>query len=428
MKLVELENRLISSIRDVDDLLYVRREGVSSESFNCLDEVDHKAVWEFVEQSIQSNGEVVDADLQTLYGFERTEKGDLKTFVRLIRNEEIASKAREVIATNVRILENENALETVKRLIVELRGVQADSGRHIALVDKDAFDRLDYYAEIQKLAESGDLGVKTGLKTFDNQHLGWRRGEVVVVVGPTGCGKSWLCTYFAAQAYNDGKRVLIISPEMTKEETAFRFDPLYSNIIGGKTISNKALSTGQMDFDKYKAFLTTAYADRNDLAIVDSSSTGKQLTFDEIWSLAAEWGPDVLIVDGLHLIEGSNKDVNKGGWEVLKHGVAYLKALSQQQKIVVIAATQPDRTAQKKGAGPARLEQMGYSFAIAQSADRVVSMGFVEGQGTQRCFIVPKIRGSEAIFRERYINFDVDKGNIWEEDSAEERDNVFGDY
>jgi replicative DNA helicase len=430
VKLIELENRLLSSIRTLDDLLFCSREGISNESFNCIDEVDHKAVWEYIEQSIRANGEVTDKDLISLHEFERTEQGDLKTYTQLVRNAEIESKTREVIASKIRQLSGSNALETVRELIVDLRGVQADSGRYITLVDKDAFDRLDYYAELQKLAASGDLGVKTGLKTFDNEHLGWRNGELVIVLGPTGCGKSWLSLYFAAVAYKDKKRVMVISPEMSKEETTFRFDPIYSSLLGGKTISNKALSTGQMDYEKYKNFLQKAYGDgRDDLSIIDSSGTNKQLSFDEIWGLAAEYKPDVLIVDGLHLIASSDKnDERKGGWEVLKHGVAYLKSLAQQQKIVVIAAHQPDRSAQKKGAGPAQLHQIAYGFSVAQSADRVLSMGFVEGQSKQRCFIVPKIRGGEEIFRERYLNFDVDMGNIWEEDSAEQRDDAFGDY
>ena len=293
--------------------------------------------------------------------------------------------------------------------------MQAEGMRKNVYADSGYMDRLLFYEELVRLRESGELGIVTGLKTFDNEGLGWRKGELAVILGPTGCGKSWLITYFAAQAYNAGKRVLFISPEMTTNETMFRFEPIYATLINNKSmLSNKALSTGTYDLKKYDAFLKYAYGknNRSDLSVVDASEAGRQLSYEEIWNLALEFTPDVLVIDGLHLLSGGGRETK--GWEVLKEGVEYLKALAQQQNIVVLAAHQPDRSAQKAGSTPPLLHQIGYGFSVAQSANRVISLGFVEGDGKKRCFIVPKMRGFEEIYHQRYLNWDVDTGKIWE--------------
>ena len=68
MKPTEIETRLLSSVRNIEDLLFCQHEGVSEESFN---DADLKPVWTYVEQAIRENGEVTDEDLKTLHDFER---------------------------------------------------------------------------------------------------------------------------------------------------------------------------------------------------------------------------------------------------------------------------------------------------------------------------------------------------------------------
>lgn len=418
MRPSELEQRLLSSVRDVDDLMTCTHEGISEESFN---DADLKPVWTYIEECIRTNGEVIDEDLLTLHDFEREPAGDLRTYVQLVRAEELRSKVRQVIASQVKALDADDPAEPVSILLRSLREIQSEGVRRAKFADSGWVQRLMEYEELVRLRESGELGIKTGLKTFDDDNMGWRRGELVIVLGPTGCGKSWLITYFAANAYNTGKKVLFISPEMTDTETMWRFEPIYATLINSKsTLSNRALSTGMQDLEKYKAFGKQAWEKnkRSDLVVMDSSQSGRQLSYEDIWTHALEFEPDVIIVDGLHLMTGGGKETK--GWEILKEGVEYLKALAQQQNLVVIAAHQPDRSAQKRSGGtPPLLHQIGYGFSVAQSANRVISLGFVEGQGNRRCFIVPKMRGFEEVYHERFINWDVDTGKIWELDKPQ---------
>lgn len=61
--------------------------------------------------------------------------------------------------------------------------------------------------------------ISTGFKELDKKLIGWKRGEeLVVFVGRTGQGKSWLCLKFAMAAALSGERVGIYSGEMSQQQ------------------------------------------------------------------------------------------------------------------------------------------------------------------------------------------------------------------
>lgn len=61
--------------------------------------------------------------------------------------------------------------------------------------------------------------ISTGFTELDNKLIGWKRGEeLVVFVGRTGQGKSWLCLKFAMSAALKGERVGIYSGEMSQQQ------------------------------------------------------------------------------------------------------------------------------------------------------------------------------------------------------------------
>ena len=111
---------------------------------------------------------------------------------------------------------------------------------------------------------------------------------------------------------------------------------------------------------------------------------------------------------------------NKQGWEALKDGVRDLKALAQQEKIVVIAAHQAERSSAKKSDAftPPNLSQIAYGFAVGQSSDRVISMSWVRGDPLARHYSVPKLRAGQMIVNRRTLRWNVDIGCIFEDSSA----------
>ena len=76
------------------------------------------------------------------------------------------------------------------------------------------FDNIENQMKIDK----NDV-ISTGFKELDSKIIGWKRGEeLVVFVGRTGQGKSWLCLKFAIAGALAGERVGIYSGEMSQQQ------------------------------------------------------------------------------------------------------------------------------------------------------------------------------------------------------------------
>ena len=287
------------------------------------------------------------------------------------------------------------------------------------MLDRDAQNRLELWDEAREQRASNKvLGMPTGLKCFDESMLGWKAGELIVLFGSTGVGKSWLIMKFAVEAYNVGKKILLISPELTAEEQGFRFDAVYAN-KKGVDLSNTEVMSGGGDRGNYAQWVE-GLTNESRFNCIDSSDTGNALTFNDVWRYTSEYKPDLLLIDGLYLLQGSGKD--KAGWETLKDGTAYLKALAQQQRIVCIVAHQPNRSAagRKEVFTPPSLNQIGYGFGIAENANRVISMSRSQDGDDMRLFSVLKMRGGREIAQYGALRFDVDIGDIEEIDVAQD--------
>jgi hypothetical protein len=209
----------------------------------------------------------------------------------------------------------------------------------------------------------------------------------------------------------------MVSPELTTDEQGYRFDVIKA-ACRKFSLSNEGLFTGREDAGRYEKFTNLISKDHR-FVCVDAAEDSRPLSFNDVWQLVLEHKPDEVIVDGLHLLSGSESRRDQQEWSVLKDGVAFLKSLAQRERIVIIATHQPDRSAQrKKSIEPPGLHQVGYGLSVMQSADRVISMAAGTSLGAlaeqQRVFTVPKIRFGKPIVVSRTLKWDVDRGIIEE--------------
>ncbi len=425
----ELENRLLSSIKDSADVVYCERAGVTEESFLATDPVEHGEVWAYMAAHVRDHGGELptEKDLSTLFGFEATGQGDLHTYVAKAREQELKYRARGVLMRRIGGLAEDSeadVAETLRATASELGELQASGGRRVTYFDRDAMDRLERFDEARaRIDEDGIIGVPTGLKPFDAEQRGLFPGELVIVAAYTGVGKSWMLCYMAAHAYEAGRRVLVVSPELTANEQSARLDAVLAG-VRGEEISNFDITTGRADRSRYEEWLRSLKGDDR-LAILDSSDTGGPFTFPDIWQYAMEFKPDVLVVDGLHLIAGV--DETKAGWEVLKGGIARLKSLAQKNGTVVVCAHQVQRAAGARGADttPPTLAQISYGHAVVETADHVLTMSRSAGGDMERLYRVVKARGIREVVEKLTLHWDVDIGQIHDKGGAERLDRPF---
>ena len=83
--------------------------------------------------------------------------------------------------------------------------------------------------------------IPTGFEQLDEIIGGWQMGEdFIVLVARTGQGKSWLLVKSMEHAWQIGKNVGYVSPEMSADKIGYRFDTVHNNF------SNMALLRGDL--------------------------------------------------------------------------------------------------------------------------------------------------------------------------------------
>ena len=208
-------------------------------------------------------------------------------------------------------------------------------------------------------------GIELGFPFVDKLTGGAQKGDLVVLIGMSGTGKTYLLCRSAEHAAKAlGKRVLFVTMEMTGFQIARRIAAI------GSQVNPSKLRLGLLDvfaLDKVREY-TDTWKNRDDddfLFIEGKVGTG----VSEIAVHVQEYRPDVVYIDGLYMIKpvSGGKDMKR--WELVLNAVEELKQLALGENIPIIATTQYSRKGSKDG-----LEGIGYSYAIAQAASVGISI------------------------------------------------------
>ena len=262
-----------------------------------------------------------------------------------------------------------------------------------------------------KFNKTAPKGLTTGLTDLDNIIRGLRPGNMIVVAGLTGSGKTILGLQIAQHVTCDLAGVgLAFSMEMTKEELITRS----MASLGGVSLTR--LDEGESLEDEDWPRITNAVSQLNEARLYVNDEAG--MTVARIRSIARQCqrreGLNVLMVDYLQLIgagSGANRSV-----EVGKVSTA-LKNLAKELKIPVVVLAQLNRGSTNRPDKKPRPSDIRDSGQIEQDADVVIlvhrDMETEEGQNGLTELIVGKCRhakpGSCVVQQEgkfvRFVDF-----------------------
>lgn len=403
----QLELSVLSSITSLEDLEKYKELGIDDASF-VIDELAN--VWEYVNKRAVSGEYPTKADIRAACGIELIKDVTDKD----ILVEELSKLTMQRKATSA-ILSNSKALQydpeaTIRKLIGDLGEITRARMSHVTYFDADAEKRLiEVRNRIERRSKGLFVGIPTGLACFDDTGDLYQEGELIAIIGTTTVGKSWLTLYSALYGYYyANKRVLFLSPESTNFEIEARMDSIMGRFMGYE-LSNRGIMKGTIDLSLYEKYLTeVALTKRKDWKTRDSGDSGV-FTLNDIISQAREYRPDILCIDGFHLIKGLGSS-----WENMKSAAETIKGQAQHLGMVVIAGSQAQREAAMAIDDTPELGQVAYGMGLVETANRVITLVEKKGDQQQRIFKVPKMRGGEKILTRKYLKFNVDVGEIYQ--------------
>lgn len=402
--IADLEARLLASLPSIDAFQRLESLGITEEAFST-----YSPMYTYIKKIVEDNNHLPRLrDLVATFNVpdhvqRKPEEYDwlLGEFLKLTT----AQKVQEVLDHNV---ENhgDEPQAMLQSMIRDLTDLTISQGRDISITDMSFSTRLDSYAGRYQ-RDGMIVGCPTGLNFFDaNARIGWMPGELIGMVARTFVGKSWFLLYFGLIAWNAGRRILFLSPELPEDETEARWDTLLCG-MNDVVVDNQDFYRGFRPSPE-QVELAKKSANRSDW-ITLSSVDGRPFSMQELPRLVRYHRPNILLIDGLSFIKlGRNIPL----WERIQEVSHTLKTLAISEEIVIIVSHQANRGAHNI-ARPPGLHEVAGGDGFAQACDRMLVLS-KPNRPKEIVLTVQKFRKGEPEQGGIHLFFDPGKGKIYE--------------
>ena len=258
--------------------------------------------------------------------------------------------------------------------------------------------------EVEKAADGGMAGGwKSGLRAYDEWSGGLRPGEVHVIGGASGVGKSWVLCEFANAMADKGLRSCFFSLEMSKAQLYAR---LVSCRIGTKT-AWRLLGRGK----------TWSASERDDYRLAREvlepsvRQFQRQRSLAEIATAVRQHQPHVFFVDYIQLMDAPPN--TRGSYEAATANATGLQRLAMKADACCVLATQMSREAIRAGTNSA-IQGGAESGRIDQIADVWVQVSGVDAGEAGGIKLTPRKIRNEGMGTPQTYRLDTDNGGLVE--------------
>ena len=273
----------------------------------------------------------------------------------------------------------------------------------------DGFENRLRNIIIRKFGKESDhlFAVPTGIENFDNYFSGLMPGELGLVRGGTGVGKSVMLLNFAANAFLANYNVVIVTIEMPKTQYEYRMDSRLCALSNRKIrladLSSREIKQWREKIKDLKKEHT------NKLHIIDprenitvSKMKNKLLSIKNI--IGENY---LLVVDYLNLLESEGYRGSQKDWQAQDEVAQSMKMLARELSVPIWSAVQ---FSSKRAKDDVRgVEGTAYSGGINNQVDIMMDLiqteeDLLDGQIRFRCS-----KGREGKCLETLLHTSLDK-------------------
>lgn len=227
----------------------------------------------------------------------------------------------------------------------------------------DVFHNID-----DALEKDYRLPIRTGIVGLDNVLKGGLgRGELGVVLAPTGTGKTTILTKFANTAYNDGFNVLQIFFEDNEGQIKRKHYTIWSNIEPDEQpeFKEQVMAAVREQQERSSGSLKLAKLPSDSVTISGIRSKIRKM-------ISEGFKPDLLIIDYVDCIT-PERSVNGEEWKGEGSIMRSLESMTSEFDMAIWTATQGNRDSISSEIVTG--DQMGGSIKKAQIAHIILSIG-----------------------------------------------------
>ena len=217
---------------------------------------------------------------------------------------------------------------------------------------------------IESIQNTAKLLIKTGFKNVDKFAGGLTRGEITIIGGRPGHGKSTMLLNMLSNVLASNKKVLLFNRELTNVEVLKKLLALESGRLSYAMIRQGMYDIKQLqELDRIREFIAKKYsADRFRMydKIRDFPTSATEIK---------KFKPDVIFDDYIQLITPTGKEEQRR--LQLERIVNDYKWIAKEYNCSVILASQLNRALETRGTQRPQLSDLAESGAIEQVAENV---------------------------------------------------------
>ena len=218
---------------------------------------------------------------------------------------------------------------------------------------------IEHYEKIKR----GERGIETRWDTLNRVTLGFWPEDLALFAARMGTGKSWVACMVALDAWLAGKRVLLVTTEMSRRAIAARMTALHYRLPYDDFRSGR-LSV--FEEEKFKQGLLKLIEDER-LNLVGGDF---DFTLPSLEAAIDDVEPDIVIVDGAYLLKASGDSRHERASNMFDQ----LKRLAKRHKVPVVATTQLNREAKANSPKSIQADTVALTDVAGWNADLLVGL------------------------------------------------------
>ena len=244
------------------------------------------------------------------------------------------------------------------------RAIRADNIAPLSEVVRATLDDLERRQQARQTGEC--IGISSGLSRLDALTGGWRGGQLVVLAGRPGMGKSAAMLHFARTAAVAGVPVCVFSAEMPNTQLAGRM------LVGGSGVNSGSFRTGDIDADGWRE-LERAAAELSALPVYinDRANITIGAIRSQCKAMHRRGRGGMVIIDYLQLLDTAMRNPNTTREREIAAASRSAKLLAKELDVPVILLSQLSRKVEDRADKTPILSDLRESGAIEQDADIV---------------------------------------------------------
>ena len=372
--------------------------------------ISHKDVWNGLKTYYYKYKAVPDAGvLQDKFrDFDSiSTSGETGYYLDKLKSEYLSNKIKTILLNTGSALKEEAPSRILQKMQIELANLNKFTSNVRDLDITDIKSAENYYRNLRErsIAMGGSPGIPTGFKAIDTAYpTGMAPGHLITVIGWPGRGKTWMTSYLACKAWEQGFKPMIISLEMSPENMR---DRIYT-MLGSGIFRASNLSRGDVNLDDFNVWANRSFADKRGFILVSNEGVG-DVTPATVQGKIDQHRPDMVILDYHQLFNDNKKSQSEVERNRNISREFKLLAVNNSIPVLDITAATADKVSDQDD--PPTMSQVAWSKAIEYDAD--MAMAVHRHPDTNLIEVVSRKNrhGSNFAF---YLDWDIDRGIIKE--------------